>query len=53
MKTITNDQYNRLSKDIISSLNSGSLMTLRAMGYIDAGDVIKTLMSVQKVEMVD
>lgn len=50
MKTITEQQYNNLSKDIISSLNPDSLMTLRYMGYINAIDVIHTLMDYANVE---
>lgn len=37
------DKFNDLSQDIITKLNPNSMMILREMGYINAGDVIRAL----------
>lgn len=52
VKQITSAQFNELSEDIITKLNSDSMMTLRSMGYINPSDVIHALMDAQNVEMI-
>ena len=37
------DKFNALSEDIITKLSPTSLMTLRELGYINAGDMIHVL----------
>jgi hypothetical protein len=52
-KTISTEDYNDLAEDIICKLSPKSMMTLRNMEYINAGEMIQTLMKVHNVIKVD